>query len=202
MAHRVQTFGHDPLLGWTYGTMDILRGSLTGVDRFGVMKALPIGGPGAASLPAALALQAMHLVSDIVSPAGLQLPGWSALLTIDKTLPGADHSVAELTRWMYIRGYDTWHFPTMAVPILGIEVVLRGYLGLRTLLDEEYRQTIDIDHARIGSTRVSELPRFIAMSLIATGIVATGNAGRFALSGANPSDSQLRHLASVRQAAL
>lgn len=29
-THRVQTLGHDPLLGWVYGTLDILRGSLTG----------------------------------------------------------------------------------------------------------------------------------------------------------------------------
>jgi len=121
-THRVQTFGHDPLLGWVYGTMDILRGSLTGVSRSGAVKTLDIAAPTADTLPVALAIQAMHLVSDIVTPAGLQLPGWSALLTIDKSVLGSENTVAELSRWMYVRGYDTWHLPTMAVPVLGIEV--------------------------------------------------------------------------------
>ena len=134
------TFGHDPLLGWVYGTMDILRGTLTGASRSGVVNVFEAGPPTAESLPAALALQAMHLISDVATPAGLQLPGWSALLAVDATLFGSESSVAEISRKMYLDGYDTWHLPTMAVPILGIEVVLRGYLGLRQLLDEQYRE--------------------------------------------------------------
>jgi len=185
-THRVQTFGHDPLLGWVYGTMDILRGSLTGVSRSGVVKVLESGPPTAANLPAALAIQAMHLVSDVITPAGLQLPGWSALLTIDKSILGSERTVGELSRLMYVRGYDTWHLPTMAVPVLGIEAVLRGYLGLRQMLDEEYREELDIERLRTGSNRVADLPRYEVMALIARGIAVAGNAGRFSLSGANP----------------
>ena len=103
-AHRVQTFGHDPLLGWVYGTMDILRGSLTGVSKTGVVKVLGGGVPAAETLPAVLAIQSMHLSSDIVTPAGLQLPGWTALLTIDQTVLGSKDTVVEITRMMYIRG--------------------------------------------------------------------------------------------------
>ena len=185
-THRVQTFGHDPLLGWVYGTMDILRGSLTGVSRSGTVKTLQIGAPAAESLPAALGLQAMHLISDIATPAGLPLPGWTALLTIDRALPGADHTIGELSRWMYVKGYDTWHLPSLAAPLLGIEVVLRGYLALRELVDDDYRDDLDIDRARAGTDRVADIPRYAVMSLIAQGIAAAGNAGRFAISGANP----------------
>jgi len=185
-THRVQTFGHDPLLGWVYGTMDILRGSLTGISRSGTVKTLPISPPAADTLPVALALQAMHLISDIVTPAGLPLPGWSALLTIDHTMPGATHTVGELSRWMYVKGYDTWHLPSLAAPLLGIEAVLRGYLALRELVDGEYREDLDIDRARSASDRVSDLPRFAVMSLIAQGVAAAGNAGRITFSGANP----------------
>ena len=185
-SHRVQTFGHDPLLGWVYGTMDILRGSLTGVSRDGVVKSLDVGASPTSSVAVALALQAMHLVSDIVTPAGLPLPGWTALLTVDKSILGSEHTVAELSRWMYLRGYDTWHLPALAAPLLGSEAVLRGYLGLRQLLDEEYREELDLERALVNSDRVADLPRYEVMALIARGIAAAGNAGRFALSGANP----------------
>ncbi len=185
-AHRVQTFGHDPLLGWVYGTMDILRGSLTGVSRSGVVKTLDMGMPAADTLPVALAIQAMHLVSDIVTPAGLQLPGWSALLTIDKSVFGSEHTVSELSRLMYVRGYDTWHLPTLAVPVLGIEAVLRGYLGLRQVIDESYRDELELERMRAGSDRVADLPRYEVMALIARSIAVAGNTGRFVLSGSNP----------------
>ena len=185
-THRVQTFGHDPLLGWVYGTMDILRGSLTGVSRSGVVKTLNVDSLTPEGLPGALAIQAMHLVSDIVTPAGLQLPGWSALLTIDKTVLGSEHTVSEISRLMYVRGYDTWHLPTLAVPVLGIEAVLRGYLGLRQMFDESYREELDLERLRAGSDRVADLPRYEVMALIARSIAVAGNAGRFVLSGSNP----------------
>ena len=185
-SHRVQTFGHDPLLGWVYGTMDILRGSLTGISRSGAVKVFDLGGAPTENVAAALAIQAMHLISDVVTHAGLQLPGWSALLTIDHSLFGSERTVGELSRWMYLRGYDTWHLPTMAVPVLGIEAVLRGYLGIRQLLDEDYREELDIERLRTGSNRVSDLPRYEVMALIARGIAVAGNAGRFTLSGVYP----------------
>jgi len=185
-AHRAMSFGHDPLLGWVYGTMDILRGTLTGASRSGVVNVFESGPPTAQTLPAALALQAMHLMSDVVTPAGLQLPGWSALLAIDKSLLGSSESVAEISRMMYVRGYDTWHLPTMAVPVLGIEVVLRGYVGLRQLLDDVYRDELDLERLRVNSERVRDLPRYEVMALIARSIAVAGNAGRFALSGSNP----------------
>ncbi len=185
-SHRVQTFGHDPLLGWVYGTMDILRGSISGTSVGGVAKILDQGLPVTDSLPTALALQAMHLISDVATPAGLPLPGWTALLTIDKSLMGSSETVAEISRSMYLGGYDTWHLPTMAVPILGIEVVLRGYLGMRQLLDEQYREELDIERLRSGSDRVADLPRYEVMALIARGIAVAGNAGRFVLLDKTP----------------
>ncbi|MCL1599866.1 MAG: hypothetical protein M3094_11825, partial [Actinomycetia bacterium] len=185
-AHRVMTFGHDPLLGWVYGTMDILRGSISGTSAGGVVKVLDQGLPVTDSLPVALALQAMHLISDVATPAGLPLPGWTALLSIDKTLMGSNETVAQIGRGMYIGGYDTWHLPTMAVPILGIEAVLRGYLGLRQLVDEEYREELDIERLQIGSDRVADLPRYEVMALIARGIAVAGNAGKFVLLDRNP----------------
>jgi hypothetical protein len=87
---------------------------------------------------------------------------------------------------MYLSGYDTWHLPTLAAPILATEAVLRGYIGLRQLLDPRYREELDIERLRTGSNSISDLPRYEVMALIARGVAVAGNAGRFALSGANP----------------
>ncbi len=161
--------------------MDILRGSISGTSAGGVVKVLDQGLPVTDSLPAGLAFQAMHLISDVATPAGLPLPGWTALLSIDKTLMGSGETVAEISRKMYIHGYDTWHLPTMAMPVMGIEVVLRGYLGMRQLLDEQYREEFDIERLQTGSDRVADPPRYEVMALVARGIAVAGNAGEFAL---------------------
>jgi hypothetical protein len=186
MTHRVQTFGHDPLLGWAFGVLDILQGSLTGISRGGAVAVQRVGVPAADSVVTALALQAAHLVSDVATRSGLPLPGWTALLTIDATLPGARHSVAELARWMFVRGYDTWHFLTMATPLAATAAILRGYLAVRQRFDEEYRIDLETERFRTLASGVSDLPRYQTMRLIAQGITAAGNLGRFALNGANP----------------
>jgi hypothetical protein len=97
--------------------MDILRGNISGTSTGGVVKVLDQGSPVTDSLPTALALQAMHLISDVATPAGLPLSGWTALLSIDETLLGSGETVAEFSRGMHIHGYDTWHLPTMAMPV-------------------------------------------------------------------------------------
>jgi len=58
-----------------------------------------------------------------VTPAGLPLPGWTALLTVGGTAHGADASVGRLARPMYLQGYDTWHFLATATPLVGIEAI-------------------------------------------------------------------------------
>ena len=50
----------------------------------------------------------------------------------------------------------------------------------------QYREELDLERLRVDSERVADLPRYEVMALIARGIAAAGNAGRFALSGSNP----------------
>lgn len=81
-THRVQTFGHDPLLGLVMGTWDIMRGTMTAVGRGGPVVVMDTATP----LPnpmLAFAKQIVHLLSDAPTNCGLPVPGWVALTTID-----------------------------------------------------------------------------------------------------------------------
>lgn len=101
--HRAKTLGHDPLLGWVFGTMNILTSTIT-TNRFesfhvrtGVVnggardeifkhanmpmilnysfnRAINEGMKGKTAVAAALMKEAIHLKSDIGTTAGIPLP--------------------------------------------------------------------------------------------------------------------------------
>ena len=111
------TFGHDPLLGWVYGTMDILRGTLTGVSRSGVVNVFESGPPTAESAPC------RTRTPGNASRIGCRDARRASASRLDvlcsrstRHCSARSESVAEISRKMYVDGYDTWHLPTMAVP--------------------------------------------------------------------------------------
>lgn len=92
--HRLYTLGHDPILGWLFGTMNILTDTITTNDfqsrrvQRNPMKILPGNVPiltmvqeslemiqsNRLNLPAAIFAQAQHLKSDVFTKAGLPVP--------------------------------------------------------------------------------------------------------------------------------
>jgi hypothetical protein len=137
------------------------------------------GRPAAADTWAiALGIQVLHLFSDIATPSGLPLPGWTAFGLVPEQHTGL--STAATARQMFVRGYDTWHFIAMATPVATIELVCRGYWAIRQLVDPHFVEAIGpID-------RVSDHPRFQSLTAAATTIAAAGNLARFVATGANP----------------
>jgi len=185
-SHRVQTFGHDPLLGWALGTMDIMRGTLTGIDVTSAVHVVEAGNP-TPNLMVALGLQVGHLLSDVVTRMGLPLPGWTALLTVPFGAIGPDNlSVGEMARWMYLRGYGTWHLATMATSVVVTEAFVRSYYAIRQILDTDYEHRVSVEKIRAGADRVGDEPRYRSLSLLAHGIATAGNAGKLILHGGNP----------------
>ena len=84
---------------------------------------------------------------------------------------GPERTVAELSRWMYIRGYDTWHLPALAAPVLGIEAVLRGYLAGSGNSWTTSTATNSISNAWSSVPDGSRIcPRYEVMGLIARGV--------------------------------
>lgn len=148
--HRVLTPGHDPLIGLVLGTRDILNATMTRTDIHGTLRF--IERPTHESdtdLFGALVTQMTHLMSDLVTPAGLPLPGWTSLTTI----PGMADTAVE----MYRKGYDTWHLAPMALPVASIHATTSAYWALR-----EENEAVSKD-------------RKDAVTLVATGIAAMGD---------------------------
>jgi hypothetical protein len=186
-THRVQTFGHDPLLGLVYGTIDILRGTTTAVSKTGQMAVIDSNVAPVSNPLWAFVRQVIHLLSDLPTRMGLPLPGWTGLLTINADRIGPkNETVAEVARSMYLRGFDTWHFATMTTSVAAASLFLRAYWGLRGHFDADWRASIDSELAQVGGTRVSDNPRYQSLSLLAHGIATGANAGKVVLYGNNP----------------
>lgn len=178
--HRIMSPGHDPVLGFIFGVIDQIRGTCTLVDRLGVTHVIANGA--GVSLPVAIAKQVAHLLSDLPTSAGLPPPFFSALQWITTKTPfavgpsGESQSVADLTRWMYGRGYDARHFATMSVVPLVVESVVRvAFFGRNCS-----RLVTD------GASPVNLTLKRDEMLLAAHAIAASTNALKVALMQGNP----------------
>lgn len=183
-SHRLQSLGHDPVLGLIFGVLDILRGTITGFSydklignhSFFIgqqMSFLPGQGP---SLIAAILKQLGHLISDVATPMGLPAPFMSLLQGINVGNFGEKgRSVGELTRWMYLNGYDFRHFLVSGITPAVIEIILRAYIMLR-------------HYSEHGETKIllASDPKYRSMFLCAHAIAAAGNIGKIYLQQGNP----------------
>ena len=90
-GHRFRTLGHDPIMGWVFGPVNILSDSATMYDfttvpistaeAFGQAYQQSCADP--INLPAAIARQALHFGSDYFTKQGLPLPFF---MTADNSL--------------------------------------------------------------------------------------------------------------------
>ena len=183
-THRVQTFGHDPLLGLVMGTIDIMRGTITGASPGAGVFVHESAGRAVANPFHAFALQVMHLLSDLPTRAGLPVPGWAMMTSI----AGGSYkgrTIDEWSRLMYVRGYDTWHFMSMSTVPATVHLVLRAYWALRQELDDEYAAQIAVEAGPLGDP-VSGHPRFDSLLLGGHAVAAGGNIAKLVAYGGNP----------------
>ncbi len=131
-THRLQSLGHDPVLGFLYGVADLMRGTGTYIDKAGqlvqvVTDAAPV------DLITALITQVRHLLSDFYTPAGVQPPLFSLLQLgqIDSPFALSRSGVkvpwTDVARYMYTNGYDLRHFFTMGIAPGLVSAIIRGY---------------------------------------------------------------------------
>lgn len=186
-THRLQTFGHDPLLGLLFGTIDVLRGGLTGVSRDGVVTYVAGTGQAIENPIVAFTTVVMHMLSDVATRMGLPPPGWTLTHALQFGSFGEkDRTVAELARFMYLKGFDSRHFLTMGTSVAAAELILRAYVGLRRHFERGYDEAFVRVGEVAGAHGVGSNPRYVAMSLAAHGIAAAANAGKIAAHGGNP----------------
>ncbi|MBM0743154.1 hypothetical protein JOY44_16315 [Phormidium sp. CLA17] len=181
-SHRYQSLGHDPVLGFVFGVLDIMRGTITGFSydklththtwmQGAVWSDLePVG------LIEAFLRQLGHLISDVATPMGLPAPFMTLIQGINVGSFGKKgRTVGELARWMYLNGYDFRHFLVSGITPAVIEIILRAYIMLR-------------HYSEHGETKfdLASHPKYRSMLLAAHSIATVGNAGKIILMQGNP----------------
>jgi hypothetical protein len=120
ITHRYRTLGHDPLLGWIFGTANIMTSSLTKHDfstymvnnmvitgpyPLGVLgmlgNAATIASQDFSILAMALARQAIHFGSDMFTTQGLPVP---LIMTVNNDLAKQMVSKWHIDTWAVLRG--------------------------------------------------------------------------------------------------
>jgi len=181
-SHRLQSFGHDPVLGFVCGVLDIMRGSITGFsyDKLSGGAAFVQGqvwsNLGDVKLVEALLRHIGHLISDVATPMGLPAPFMTLVQGINAGSFGEKgRSIGQLARWMYLNSYDFRHFLVSGITPATIEIILRAYLMLRHYTEHGETKFLLASH-----------PKYRSMLLTAHSIAALGNAGKIALLQGNP----------------
>ncbi|MGH3089993.1 MAG: hypothetical protein ACRDSJ_22155 [Rubrobacteraceae bacterium] len=190
-THRLQSLGHDPVLGFVFGVHDILRGTITGFSYDGKSTMLheffsrptgaaifdpPVDENLMVRLVEAILKHIGHLISDVATPDGLPAPFMTLFQGINFGSFGEKgRSVGEVARWMYLNGYDFRHFLVSGITPAVIEIILRAYIMVR-------------HYSEHGETKfmVAGDAKYRSMLLTAHGVAAAANAGKVALYQGNP----------------
>lgn len=133
--HRLLELGHDPILAFVVGVLDVLKGTMTTIDKKGkiVIQVLDCyADRGEANLFAAIAKVLRHLKSDVTTSMGLPAPlmGLFNLFQFG-SIGEFNQTIAEIVQGMYHEGYDFIHFCSMSIPTMITEVIVRVTYGLK-----------------------------------------------------------------------
>lgn len=178
--HRIMSLGHDPILCLVFGVMDFMMGSMTIVDKNGVVNVVQTGEKNFNAFEAFIKTIA-HILSDVTTPAGIQPPFFSLLQTIklDTNLilkkDGEMVSTTDIVRFMYSNGYDLRHFVTMSIVPFIIEFIIRNYYNLNNF-QSLYVKEKDVFHEY----------KLNGMLALAHTMAASTNFIKFWLYGMNP----------------
>ena len=180
-THRFQSLGHDPLLGFIFGTMDILKGRFTAIDKYGklIIQNVDVGGTDTVGMNIfeALARVFGHMKSDIATPAGLPAPLMPLLQFLQVGSIGkSGYTIGEVSRMMYRQGYDFSHFVAMSIPTLLIEVIVRiCYFAKRMIEGHSIKDSLPFD------TPGKKKPKLQTMLFSAHLMATAANAGKVAV---------------------
>lgn len=133
--HHLVSLGHDPILGFIYGVLDLMRGSVTTVDFNGKFVVQFIDGfsdKKAQDLFESITKVFLHMISDVNGSSntkndgmGLPVPFMALFNGVEFGKVGSNDSISELAKSMYYQGYDFRHFCSMSIPVMISEVIVR-----------------------------------------------------------------------------
>ncbi|MBD2534354.1 hypothetical protein H6G97_34505 [Nostoc flagelliforme FACHB-838] len=182
------SLGHDPLFGLIFGTLDILNGTLTAFDTNGKLHILKTFDILTADKAFAPLIWLGHIVSDVCTKAGIPIPGWGFLQLLQFGSFGSNQkTIADISGWMYLNGYDLRHFITMSTSVAVIELIVRGYHYLSCLENQEQLQ--NFKHTSIGLSEIAKIKsnlKLHKMLFLAHGMAASGNLLKIFIYSGNP----------------
>lgn len=175
-THRIDTPGHDPILGLVFGVVDILLGNATTVKNGNIDITKVTQNT---NIIEAIIKQLVHLISDVATNKGLPVPFASVFRMIDigefKRANGKTSTVSDMARWMYYHGYDLRHFATMSITPAVIEIIIRAYIMIRHYIE-----------GKDDNIKIKNNPKYRSMLLSSHAIASATNAGKVVLSQGNP----------------
>lgn len=188
-THRLLSLGHDPLFGLIFGVMDILNGKMTVIDAMGKVSILE----GTFKLDNtdkifAPLLWLGHIVSDICTSMGLPIPGWGFTQLLQFGSMGKkDRTVAEISRWMYMNGYDLRHFVTMTTSTACIEMIVRAYHFITSIkTEDELKLELVCSFATKDVKRIQSNLRLHKMLFLSHSVATAGNVVKVFTQQGNP----------------
>ncbi|MBA2624391.1 MAG: hypothetical protein H0U89_02115 [Acidimicrobiia bacterium] len=140
-VHRLMSAGHDPILGFIFGVMDLMGGTGTYIDKYGDLKRVATSMSPEGLVEAFLKVF-LHLLSDVFTSAGIQPPFFTLLQLVKTKSPfvlgpsGEKVSWTNVARYMYVHGYDLRHFATMGIVPASVEIIVRGWWLLRGFVSD------------------------------------------------------------------
>jgi len=185
LFHHEVSLGHDPILGFIFGVLDIMRGTVTTIDfngRFLIQAAEGFSDRKAQNLFQAIATVFLHMLSDVNGSSsaknggmGLPVPFMALFNKLQFGKVGDNDTISELVKSMFYQGYDFRHFCSMSIPVMITEVIVRvSYFAKR--MHEGYSFTeavpVGISHAK--------KPKLATMLFIAHSASTAINAGKVA----------------------
>jgi hypothetical protein len=187
-SHRLLSLGHDPLFGLFFGIFDIMNGSLTSFDANGSIHVIKSYGSNLGDKVLSPFIWLGHIVSDMCTKMGVPIPGWGFLQLLQFGSFGAkERTIADISRWMYLNGYDLRHFITMSIQVAVIEIIIRGYHYLSSIKSEKMLNKPLIQG--IASKELAEINsklKLHKMLFLSHAIAASGNAIKVFTYGGNP----------------
>ena len=177
--HRLLSLGHDPLLGFFIGVLDIMRGTMTTIDKNGkiVTQIMDVySDRKETSVFEAMIKQLLHLKSDLTTSMGLPAPlmGLFNLLQFGN-IGEEKQTIAEIVQGMYYEGYDFIHFCSMSIPVMLTEVIVRVCWSIKRM-----KEGYSLKEALPFSTNRERKPKLATMLFIAHSAATAINVGKVA----------------------
>jgi hypothetical protein len=172
-VHRLMSLGHDPILTFIFGVIDVMTGTGTYIDKHGDLRRIATSMTPEGLVSAFLKVF-LHLLSDVFTSAGIPPPFFTLLQLVKTRSPfilgpsGEKVTWTNVARYMYTHGYDLRHFATMGIVPASIEMIVRGWW-----LCKGFESNGQVDPAKAKLTSMLMLAHLIATSdnLLKTGVI-------------------------------